>query len=257
MRGSHPVGIDMNMGCPVKKALKHNYGVALMGDPKYAAEVVRMAVRNTDLPISVKIRAGLQKDTQALFRFVEGLEKAGASWICLHPRTAEQKRRGNADWGQIRELKKRTSLPVIGNGDIQVAENALQMKEETLCDGVMIGRALTVRPWLVWQVGEELGLSAPEGFAGEKAPRGAEEEAYAYGEALKYFIELCEKYFTEQQALKKVRFYLRVSHPWLNFGHHLQSLSHKFKTLAEIKEQVTLFFEKPGLSLSSHTELRY
>lgn len=90
-------GIDINMGCPVQKALRHNYGVALMGDPDYAAEVVRMTVRNSQVPVSVKLRAGKQGDFEFLSRFVGGLEKAGASWISLHPRSAEQKRQDKAD----------------------------------------------------------------------------------------------------------------------------------------------------------------
>src|SRR5665213_1694659 len=95
-------GIDINMGCPVKKALRHNYGVALMGDPEYASEVVRMTVRNSKVPVSVKLRAGIQKDMEFLLRFTKGLEDAGAAWITLHPRVGEQKRRGAADWSQIR-----------------------------------------------------------------------------------------------------------------------------------------------------------
>ena len=90
-------GIDINMGCPVQKALRHNYGVALMGDAGYAAEVVRMAVRHSSVPVSVKLRAGTQSDFEYLVRFVHGLREAGASWICLHPRTTTQKHQGIAD----------------------------------------------------------------------------------------------------------------------------------------------------------------
>ena len=114
-------GIDINMGCPVKKALRHNYGVALMGDPKYAAEVVSMAKTDQDLPVSVKLRSGFQSDPNYLKEFVQGLEAAGAEWITLHPRLAGEKRRGEADWSEVGELRAHLKCAVIGNGDIQTA----------------------------------------------------------------------------------------------------------------------------------------
>ncbi|MFN8848043.1 MAG: tRNA-dihydrouridine synthase family protein, partial [Bdellovibrionales bacterium] len=141
-------GIDINMGCPVEKALRHNYGVALMGDSSYAAAVVGMARRSTKLPVSVKLRAA-DSDVgfEYLYDFVMGLREAGADWICLHPRTAEQKRRGRADWSQIKELKKRVNFPIVGNGDVQTIDDVYRMKEQTGCDLVMSGRGLAARPW--------------------------------------------------------------------------------------------------------------
>jgi tRNA-dihydrouridine synthase B len=94
-------GVDINMGCPVNKALKHNYGVALMGDAAYAKEVVRVTVKSAPFPVSVKLRAGLQNDMPYLLNFVKGLEDAGASWITLHPRVGHMKRRGAADWSRF------------------------------------------------------------------------------------------------------------------------------------------------------------
>ena len=181
-------GIDINMGCPVKKALRHNYGVSLMGDHKYAGEVVRITKKATSLPVSVKIRAGLQKDHQVLLNFVSCLVDNGADWICLHPRTAEQKRKGSADWNQIKLLKEHFQVPIVGNGDIQTKEDALFMLKETDCDSVMIGRALMGRPWLFWQLGEEFGLNPPEGKEELKTPQTLEEEAYEFGRALKLLI---------------------------------------------------------------------
>lgn len=249
--------IDINMGCPVKRALKHNYGVALMGDPKYAQEIVRMTVKNTHLPVSVKLRSGQSRaDENNLLSFVEGLQMAGASWISLHPRFGEDKRRGTADWPQIKSLRQAIDLPIIGNGDVQTAEDAMAMLDLTGCDKVMIGRALTARPWLFWQVGEKLGLSAPKDFAGQRAPQGPEEEAYAYGEAVLFFIQTCRELFEEKQAIRKVRFYLSTSHVWLNFGHSLISKSMKHKSLDEIEAAVCDFFQNSGLRMTQKTELR-
>lgn len=253
--GAH--AIDINMGCPVKRALKHNYGVALMGNPEYAQEVVRVTVKHTKLPVSVKLRSGQTRAQENnLLNFVEGLQEAGASWVCLHPRFGEDKRRGKADWPQIKKLKENFDLPVIGNGDVQTAEDALAMLDLTGCDKVMIGRALTARPWLFWQVGEQLGFQAPPEFHGQKAPRTPEEEAYAYGEAVLYFIKDCRELFVEKQAIRKVRFYLATSHVWLNFGHSLLSMSTKYQNLDDIEEAVRNFFQSPGLRMTQKTELR-
>lgn len=250
------VGIDINMGCPVKKALKHNYGVALMGDPTYAAQVVAMTARNTSLPVSVKLRAGMQKDSKVLIDTVQGIERAGAKWVCLHPRTATQKRRGQSDWEQIKILRQNVSIPIIGNGDVQTWQDALDMREQTQCDTVMIGRALTVRPWLFWQLGKKLGLKNPPHRSGNP-PEGPHEEAQEYGRALIRFIDLCQEHFESSQAKRKIRFFIKVSHPWLNFGHRLNSIAHKASDFEQMKEQLGSFFQNDALTMSSFTDLRY
>lgn len=253
--GAHAV--DINMGCPVKRALKHNYGVALMGNPSYAQEVVRMTVKHSNLPVSVKLRSGqTRSEENDLLKFVEGIQNAGASWVCLHPRFGEDKRRGQADWPQIKRLKENFDFPVIGNGDVQTADDVLAMLDLTGCDKVMIGRALTARPWLYWQVGEQLGLDEPAEFRGLKAPRTPEEEAYAYGDAILYFINNCRELFREKQAIRKVRFYIATSHVWLNFGHSLYSISMKNKELDTIEQAVREFFQSSGLRMTQKTELR-
>lgn len=257
LEGIGAKGVDINMGCPVAKALKHNYGVALMGDPEYAASIVDMAVRNGSHPVTVKLRVGLSKDKDYFFNFCEGLVNAGASVLTLHPRTAAQKRRGSADWSQIRELKERVSVPVIGNGDVQVWQDAKRMMEETCCDGVMIGRALTARPWILWQLGESLGFPAPIGREGQKAPQTEEEEAKEYGKAIISFVDYCFRYFPHPYAQRKIKFYLRVSSPWLNFGHFLTKKLGKCQRAEEYKEVCEEFFAKDGLKLASYTNLAY
>ncbi len=251
-------GIDINMGCPVKKALSHNYGVALMGDAKYAAEVVRITVRSSRLPVSVKLRA--VSATEELLDFVRGLEDAGASWITLHPRTAEQKRRGVADWSQIQELRSRISIPVIGNGDVQSAEDALELFAATGCDMVMVGRALTARPWLLWQIGEKLGWPNPPGKTGP-APRTPEEEGAAYGECLTLLVSYLREHlcadagFSESLGLRKLAFYVRTSSPWLHFGHELYSLMTKAKSYDEASRSMEKFFSVPQ-AMTARTNLR-
>ncbi len=249
-------GIDINMGCPVQKALRHNYGVALMGDSQYAAGVVKMATQSTTLPVSVKLRAaGTNGDFSYLLNFVQGLRQSGASWICLHPRTAEQKRRGSADWSQIKALREAVDFPIIGNGDIQTAQDVYNMKEQTGCDLVMSGRGLAARPWMLWQLGEDLGFEMPEHLKHREAPRTQEEEGAEYGRCLFKFVDLCEKYFGEDLGLRKIRYYIRTTAVWLQFGHTLGSISTKSKTIEELKISLEVFFRSPQI-MFEYTELR-
>lgn len=260
-------GIDINMGCPVQKALKHNYGVALMGDAQYAAQVVRMTVKHSQVPVSVKLRAGAQSDFEYLYQFVLGLREAGASWICLHPRTAAQKRRGSADWNQIQKLRQLVDFPVIGNGDIQVAEDVFSMLDQTGCDLAMAGRALAARPWMLWQVGEKLGFGSPSTvdelelgvwdseLQARRPPKTDVEEGAEYGKCLLKLIRLSKQYFGESLALRKVRFYVRMTSVWLLFGHSLISVTTKAKNLEELEEGVRSFFSKP-VEMLPRTQLR-
>lgn len=249
------VGIDINMGCPVKKALQHNYGVALMGDAEYAKQVAQFAVESSDLPVSVKLRAGFQNDKNFLLNFVKGLEEVGVSWICLHPRYADQKRRGRADWQQIKFIKRELKIPVIGNGDIQVASDAIRMLEQTQCDGVMIGRALTVRPWMLAQVASQL-MSSSMGPKYE-GPSSPEEEATEYGKSLIMYLNICENYFPVEFGIKRFKFHVKNGIPWLNFGLDLFSRIHNIENYSEAKEVVTTFFKSQNLKLSSQTTLNY
>ncbi len=246
--------IDINMGCPVSKALRHNYGVSLMGDPQYAADVVRMTVENSSVPVSVKFRAGMKNDPEYLLNFVDQIVQAGASWVCLHPRLATSKKRESADWNLIKILKENISVPVIGNGDIQVKEDVFSMLEQTKCDSVMIGRALTARPWLLWQVGEKLGFKNPLGFSG-KAPETPVEEAIEYGNVLKKLWKYNQLYFNDELALKKLRFYIRNSHFWLNYGHSLNSSMAKVKDVEEVLPLLNKFFNSSSLKFTQKTLL--
>lgn len=245
------VGVDINMGCPVSKALKHNYGVALMGDKDYAAEVVAMTVRSASVPVSVKLRAGLQNDHAYLCAFTAELERAGASWITLHPRVGHMKRRGAADWAQIKMVRERLSIPVVGNGDVQCAEDVFGMLDETGCDGVMVGRALIARPWLLWQVGERLGFEAPEcdavgfveGDSLRRVPVAPEEEGREFGRAALFLLDELERLFDFDAGSKRFKFYIRMTMGWLEFGQHLFSLVTRAKSYTEMRANLQKFFE--------------
>lgn len=140
--------IDINMGCPVKKVVGSNSGVALMKDPERAFEIVSAVKESVELPITVKIRSGWDANTINAVEFAQIVEKAGADAITIHPRTRVQQFRDRSDWTIIKAVKEAVKIPVIGNGDIIVPSDAVQMFEQTNCDAVMIGRGSLGNPWI-------------------------------------------------------------------------------------------------------------
>jgi len=146
--GPHGDLIDLNMGCPVKKVVRSGAGSALMQTPKRVAQIVAAMRRATDLPLTVKIRAGWDQSSINFLEIARIAEQEGADAVTLHPRTRSQGFSGTADWALIGELKHRATIPIIGSGDIFEAEDARRMLNETGCDAVMIGRGCYGNPWL-------------------------------------------------------------------------------------------------------------
>ena len=142
--------LDINMGCPVPKvALKSQAGSGLLKDPNKIYEIVSKIVENVDIPVSVKIRSGWDKNSINCVEVAKLIEKAGASAIAIHPRTREQGYTGKSDWSLIKKVKESVNIPVIGNGDITTIYDAKRMLDETNCDAVMIGRATIGNPWFI------------------------------------------------------------------------------------------------------------
>lgn len=148
----HPDIIDINMGCPVPKvALRAQAGSALLKSPSKIYDIVKAVVDVVDVPVTVKIRSGWDANSINAVEVAKIIEKAGASAICVHPRTRSQGYRGEADWSVIKAVKDSVNIPVIGNGDIKTAEDAKRMLDETGCDAIMIGRGVLGNPWLIEQ----------------------------------------------------------------------------------------------------------
>ena len=143
-----PTAIDINMGCPVKKITSNGEGSALMKNPELCGKIVEAVKKATSLPVTVKIRAGWDKDTINAPEVAKIVESAGASLICVHARTKEQLYAPGVDLSVIANVKKSVSVPVIGNGDVYSPEDAERMLNETGCDGIMIGRGALGNPWL-------------------------------------------------------------------------------------------------------------
>jgi tRNA-dihydrouridine synthase B len=247
LEGIQPAGIDINMGCPVSRVLRHNWGVALMGDIRYAEQVVRQTRRLTGRPLSVKVRTGLSDDPGYLVDFARMLEQAGADWITLHPRIQANHRRGKANWEYIARVRDAVRIPVVGNGDVQEAQDVLKMRAETACDGVMVARASTARPWIFWQVGETLGLPPPAGRESDLAPRTPEEEGREYRRALLRFCDELETRFLWEEQLPRLRLFVAWSHKWLFFGHYLSTQVNRCRDLPGARRVITQFFSEPKI----------
>ncbi len=148
--------VDINMGCPVPKVAGNGDGSALMKNPALAGEIVSAVKEAVSLPLSVKIRTGWDETTINAVEFAKTLENAGADMITVHGRTRKQMYSGKADWSIIKQVKENVNIPVVGNGDIFSAEDAVKMMQETGCDGVMPARGLQGNPWLIRQILELL-----------------------------------------------------------------------------------------------------
>lgn len=146
-----PEYIDINFGCPVKKVVKRNGGSGCLRDLDLVQEVIRAVIRGTHLPVTCKIRSGWSEEMRDPVTIALRCQDAGVRAIALHPRTRTQMYTGHARWEEIAAVKQALEIPVIGNGDIKTAEDALRMRRETGCDGVMIARGSFGQPWIFAQ----------------------------------------------------------------------------------------------------------
>lgn len=144
--------IDINMGCPMPKIAGNGEGAALMLNPKLAGQIIEAMVKVADRPVTVKIRKGYDSEHINAVEMAHVAQESGAAAIAVHGRTKEQIYEGKADWDIIRQVKEAVNIPVIGNGDVKSAQDVIAIKEQTGCDGVMIGRGSQGNPWLFAQI---------------------------------------------------------------------------------------------------------
>ncbi|VVB78720.1 tRNA-dihydrouridine synthase B [uncultured archaeon] len=148
--------IDFNFGCPSKKIMSQGSGGALLKRKNKIGEIVRELTSSVDIPVTVKIRLGVDKKNINVIEVAKICEENGASAIIVHARTVDQGYSGKADWSQIKKVKENVKIPVIGNGDVFSAKDAEKMLGETGCDYIMIGRGSIGNPFIFKQIGEYL-----------------------------------------------------------------------------------------------------
>lgn len=254
-----PWGFDINMGCPVSHTLKHNWGVRLMGDKNYAADIVRIVKKHSTIPVSVKLRGGISEEEnfEYLLSFADSLQNAGADFLTIHARTRAQKHSGDANWTLVSQVRNALELPVIANGDIQTAQDALMILNDFGVDGAMIARAATARPWILWQISELLGnKETPIGYEGLKAPQNPIEEGAEYAKScLKLISILCDYFQDEEYILEKFRFYAATGARWFQFGHHFWRLSMRAKSVVELKDSVYEFSQNCENPMSTRIKM--
>jgi nifR3 family TIM-barrel protein len=192
--------VDLNFGCPVPKVTRKGGGSALPWKADLFASIVTAAVTAADgrIPVTVKMRMGIDADHLTYLVAGEIAARAGVAWVALHARTAEQMYSGRSDWTAIARLKEHlatSGTPVLGNGDIFSADDALAMVAATGCDGVVVGRGALGRPWLFGQ------LAAA--FAGDDVPvdPGIEEVIATY----RRHAELLVAEFGEERGCREIR----------------------------------------------------
>ncbi|MET0779980.1 MAG: tRNA dihydrouridine synthase DusB [Microbacterium sp.] len=184
--------IDLNFGCPVPKVTRKGGGAALPWKLELFGDIVTRAARAAgDIPLTIKMRKGIDSDHLTYLDAGRIAEDAGVSAIALHARTAAEFYSGQADWSAIAALKQAvTSVPVLGNGDIWSAEDAVRMMDETGCDGVVVGRGCLGRPWLFGDLARALGGPGSAPAAPVDATLGFVADAFRrHAELLVEFLE--------------------------------------------------------------------
>ena len=198
--------IDINMGCPVPKIVKNGEGSALLKNPDLVYDIVSAAVKNTDKPVTVKIRTGWDKNSINAVEVARAISAAGASAITVHGRTREQYYSGKADWKMIAAVKRAVDIPVVGNGDVVDAASAMAMIEETGCDFVMIGRGALGNPWIFREL--------EAAWRGKELPEkpGSEEKKEMM---IRHLLDLAEfkgEYPAVREMRKHVGWYIKGMH---------------------------------------------
>ena len=197
-----PVAIDINMGCPVNKIFSNGEGSALMRDPELIYRIVKATALATDLPVTVKMRLGVDKQHINVIDCALAAESGGACAIAVHGRTRAELYSGRADRETIANVKKSLHIPLIANGDITSAEEALDMLRITSADGLMIGRGAIGNPFIFSEIRAAL--------AGESyTPPSIEERVECALEELRIAVEDKGELVAVHEARGRIAMYIR------------------------------------------------
>ena len=221
--------IDINMGCPAPKIVKNNEGSALLKNLPLAVEIADAVVKAVRIPVTCKIRLGWDRNSLVHVELAKKLEAVGVSAIAVHGRVRDEFYSGKADWQAINEVVQAVKIPVIGNGDIWQAEDALRMKKETGCAMVMVGRGAMGNPWIFNEI---LALEAGREI---ESVSFQEKLQTAYRQALLMFSYRDER-TTMMEMRKHLAWYLKGQPQARTLRPRLNNIS----TLADLKEIISL-----------------
>ena len=223
-----PEVIDINMGCPAPKIAGSGSGAALMRDPALCGRIVQAVSRVVDIPVTVKIRAGFDKDHLNAVEVAKIAEQNGAQAVTVHGRTKEQFYAPPVDYDIIREVKKALSIPVIGNGDIVGAKSAQFVMEYTGCDYLMVGRGALGNPWVFREINEYF----DKGIIID--PPTLDEKCDILLRHIKSAVEYKGEYVGMREARKHTAYYLRG----FKNAAKLRNLAFSMETLSDLEELI-------------------
>lgn len=224
--------IDLNFGCPVKKVVKGFAGAAIMKDEKLAKDIVRAVVKAVKVPVTVKMRIGWDFDNLNAPEIAKIVEGEGAKMVTVHGRTRSQMYEGKADWKFISKVKEVVKVPVIANGDVVSSESAEQCLKESGADGVMVGRGIYGKPWLLSQITEYLqnGKCTDEPTVEEKRQI-----------VLRHFDSMVE-YYGEIRAVQLARKHISWYSAGMNGSSGFRNRVNKLKDVKRIRKEIREFF---------------
>ena len=226
--------LDINMGCPTPKIVNNGDGSALLKNPDLAFSIAKAVVENTDVPFTVKIRMGWDEDNINAVEIAKGLEQCGVSAIAIHGRTRTQFYSGTANWDIIKKLKESVKIPVIGNGDIFMPQDAVDMFNETGCDAVMIGRGSQGNPFIFKQINELLSTGSISFYPTPK------DYIMQSLEHIRNLVLLDGETVGVKEARKHIAWYLKG----LKNSSALKTAIFKMNTLSEIENALNEFLNQ-------------